>query len=65
MDRNNKQQERPESYPRPTETDQQLKNQDEFVEERALYDQPEESSTTSPEQSRGVSESTNNTTGNP
>lgn len=64
MDRNNKDQ-RPESYPKPTETDLQMQNQDEFIEERAQHDHPENAPTTSKEQERGISERTNNTLGNP
>lgn len=34
-DKNNKrEQDRPESYPKPTETDEQLKNQPEFIDEQ-------------------------------
>ena len=32
-----KKQHRPEAYPKPTETDQQLKNQDEFTEQSADF----------------------------
>lgn len=64
MDKRN-QQERPESYPKPTKTDLQMQNQDEFIEERPQQDQQEHTSTTSREQERGNSDSRNNTLGNP
>lgn len=38
---NDKKQDRPESFPKPTEMDTQLKNQDEYVEEREDEGAPE------------------------
>lgn len=65
MEKKDKEQQRPEAYPKPTETDQQMQNQDEFIEDQANYKEPEPRSTTSREQDRGISERTNNTIGNP
>lgn len=65
MEKKDKEQQRPEAYPKPTETDQQMQNQDEFIEEHANYNEKEPRPTTSREQDRGISERTNNTLGNP
>ena len=65
MEKKDKEQQRPEAYPKPTETDQQMQNQDEFIEEHANYNDQEPRPTTSRKQDRGISERTNNTIGNP
>lgn len=58
--KDDKKQERPESYPRPTETDNQLKNQPEYIDnqpndfhDKSISDVPEQKPDTRTDQGRG------------
>lgn len=50
MDQKDKNDERPVAYPKPTATDEQLKNQPEFIDEEPNHYQKEISDVSNPEQ---------------